>query len=249
MPRLNEFDQPIGDALPHWSPRSRPQHTTLQGQFCRLEPLDAKHHAADLFSALSLAPDDRDWTYLAVEKFGSFEAALAYLEAMQISQDPLFFAVIDGQTQNAVGYVTLMRIDSASGVVEVGNINCSAVLQRTVAATEVQYLLMKYIFENLGYRRLEWKCDSFNAPSRRAALRLGFCFEGIFRRAMVYKGRSRDTAWFSITDDGWPVIKASLETWMSSDNFEPDGMQRVSLADIRQRLVASMPAGRPSVQQ
>ena len=160
---------------------------------------------------------------------------------MQTSTDPLFFAVVDGKTQRAVGYLTLMRTDPAFGVVEVGNINYSPLVQRTPAATEAQYLLMTLVFDTLGYRRFEWKCDRLNAPSRSAALRLGFTFEGIFRQALVYKNRSRDTAWFSIIDSEWPAVKAALETWLASDNFEPDGSQRRSLADIRQRLANRIP--------
>jgi RimJ/RimL family protein N-acetyltransferase len=130
-----------------------------------------------------------------------------------------------------------MRIDPAHGVIEVGNINYSPLVQRTPAATEAQYLLMKLVFDTLGYRRFEWKCDSLNAPSRRAAQRLGFRFEGVFRQAVVYKGRSRDTAWFSIIDSEWPAVRAAMEAWLSPDNFSSDGTQRTSLADIRRQQV------------
>ncbi len=240
MPRINDYDQPIGDPVPGWSPRPRPAHTTLEGRFCRLEPINAQRHGPELFAAMATAPDDRAWTYLFNEAFTSREAFIAYLEPMQTSTDPLFFAVVDGKTQCAVGYLTLMRIDPAFGVVEVGNINYSPLVQRTPAATEAQYLLMTLVFDTLGYRRFEWKCDRLNAPSRSAALRLGFTFEGIFRQALVYKNRSRDTAWFSIIDSEWPAVKAALETWLASDNFEPDGSQRRSLADIRQRQANRM---------
>jgi RimJ/RimL family protein N-acetyltransferase len=249
MPRLNEFNQSIGDPLLQWTPRQAPTPTTLQGQFCHLEPINAKRHGPELFAALSTAPDDRDWTYLFSEPFATMGALMAYLESIQSSRDPLFFAIVDSKTQSAVGYLTLMRVDPNSGVVEVGNVYYSPLLQRTPAATEVQYMLMKHVFETLGYRRFEWKCDSFNAPSRSAALRLGFTFEGIFRQAVIYKSRSRDTAWFSIIDSEWPVIKAALETWLSEDNFEPDGMQCMSLVDIRQRLVSRVPTGLPTARQ
>ncbi len=243
MPRLNDYGQAIGDPVPEWSPRPLPPHATIEGRLCRLEPIDAQRHGADLFAANTTAPDGRAWTYLFTEPFTSCEAFSAYLAQIQTSRDPLFFAVVDSQTQRAVGFLSLMRIDPAHGVIEVGNINYSPLVQRTPAATEAQYLLMKLAFDTLGYRRFEWKCDSLNAPSRNAALRYGFTFEGIFRQAVVYKGRSRDTAWFSIIDSEWQAVKAALETWLSPDNFEPDGSQCMSLVDIRQRLGSRVPAG------
>ncbi|MDL2356034.1 MAG: GNAT family protein [Pseudomonadota bacterium] len=249
MTRLNDYDQPIGDAVSEWSPRPLPPHATIEGRFCRLEPINAKRHGADLFAANTTAPDGRAWTYLFTEPFTRCEEFCVYLEKIEASRDPLFFAVVDSKTERAVAYLALMRIDPAHGVIEVGNINYSPLMQRTPAATEAQYLLMKLAFDTLGYRRFEWKCDSLNAPSRYAALRYGFTFEGIFRQAMVYKGRSRDTAWFSIIDSEWLAIKAAMETWLSPDNFEPDGSQCMSLVDIRQRLVSKVPAGLPTARQ
>jgi RimJ/RimL family protein N-acetyltransferase len=249
MAHINDYDQPIGPPVANWAARPLPPRTTLVGRFCRLEPLNAKSHGVDLYAALTSAPDNRAWTYLFTEPFSSPQAFIVYLESMEISKDPIFFAVVDSKTQRAVGYLTLMRIDPTHGVVEVGNINYSPLVQRTPAATEAQYMLMKLVFDTLGYRRFEWKCDNLNAPSRSAALRLGFTFEGIFRQAMVYKGRSRDTAWFSIIDCEWHAVKAALETWLSSDNFEPDGSQCMSLVDIRRRLVAKVPAGIPTARQ
>ncbi len=205
--------------------------------------MDAQRHGANLYAALASAPDSRAWTYLFTEPFANQEACIDYLTSMQASKDPMFFAVVDRQTQRAVGYLTLMRIDPTFGVIEVGNINYSPVLQRTPAATEAQYLLMKLVFDTLGYRRFEWKCDSLNAPSRSAALRLGFTFEGIFRQAVVYKGRSRDTAWFSIIDGEWLTVKEAMQTWLSAENFQPDGSQRKSLVAIRQRLMDRPSAG------
>jgi RimJ/RimL family protein N-acetyltransferase len=237
MTRLNEYDQPIGDAVPGWSPRPLPPRANIEGRYCRLEPVDAKRHGPDLFAANTSAPDGRAWTYLFQEPFAQYEAFHVHLEHMQTSRDPLFFAVADSKTQRAVGYLALMRIDPAHGVIEVGHINYSPLVQRTPAATEAQYLLMKLVFDTLGYRRFEWKCDSLNAPSRRAAQRLGFRFEGVFRQAVVYKGRSRDTAWFSIIDREWPAARAAMEAWLSPDNFSSDGTQRVSLTDIRRQLV------------
>jgi RimJ/RimL family protein N-acetyltransferase len=237
MTRQNQYDQPIGDTVPGWSTRPLPRHANIEGRYCRLEPVDAKRHGPDLFAANTAAPDGRAWTYLFQEPFAQYEAFQVHLEQMQTSRDPLFFALVDGKTQRAVGYLGLMRIDPAHGVIEVGNINYSPLVQRTPAATEAQYLLMKLVFDTLGYRRYEWKCDSLNAPSRSAAQRLGFRFEGVFRQAVVYKGRSRDTAWFSIIDSEWPAVKAAMEAWLSTDNFSSDGTQRMSLTDIRKQLV------------
>lgn len=238
MTRQNQYDQPIGDAVPGWSARPLPPRASLEGRYCRLEPIDAERHGPDLFAAITAAPDGRAWTYLFQEPFAHYEAFQAHLEHMQTSRDPLFFALVDGKTRRAVGYLALMRIDPAHGVIEVGNINYSPLVQRTPAATEAQYLLMKLVFDTQGYRRYEWKCDSLNAPSRRAAQRLGFRFEGVFRQAVVYKGRSRDTAWFSIIDSEWPAVKAAMEAWLSTDNFSSDGSQRMSLTDIGKQLVA-----------
>ena len=249
MTRLNEYDQPIGPPVPNWEARPFPPHKAIEGRFCRLEPINAKSHGVELYTALASAPDSRAWTYLFTEPFANQHECMLYLESMQASKDPMFFAVVDRQSQRAVGYLTLMRIDPTHGVIEVGNINYSPLLQRTPAATEVQYLLMKLVFDTLGYRRFEWKCDSLNTPSQSAALRLGFTFEGVFRQAMVYKGRSRDTAWFSLVDCEWQAVKAAIETWLSPDNFESDGSQCMSLVDIRQRLVARVPAGLPTASQ
>jgi RimJ/RimL family protein N-acetyltransferase len=236
MTRLNEYDQPIGDPVPGWAPRPLPRHANLEGSYCRLEPIDAKRHGPDLFAAHAAAPDGRAWTYLFQEPFTHDEAFHTHLEHMQNSRDPLFFAVVNTQSQRAVGYLALMRIDPANGVIEVGHIHYSPLVQRTPAATEALYLLMDMMFGTLGYRRFEWKCDSLNAPSRHAAQRLGFRFEGVFRQAVVYKGRSRDTAWFSIIDSEWQGIRAAMVAWLSPDNFASDGQQRMSLADIRSRL-------------
>lgn len=241
MTRLNQYGQAIGQPLPHWSSRPRPPHSAIAGQFCRLEPVSAHRHGAELFAANTAGPDARSWTYLPTEPFTSEAEFHAYLTLIETSLDPLFFCVIDQRTKRAVGMLALMRIDPVYGVVEVGNIHYSPLIQHTPAGTEAIYLLMQLAFA-LGYRRLEWKCDSLNQPSRSAARRLGFSFEGIFRQALVYKGRSRDTAWFSIIDSEWPAIQAAMQAWLAPDNFEPDGQQRMPLADIRQQLAAEIPA-------
>lgn len=230
LTRSNDYQQPIGPALPDWQPRARPDGRTLQGRSCRLERLDADRHAAQLRAAFATAPDGRDWTYM---MSGPFPDAASYRQQagqMQATQDPLHHAVIDLRTGNALGTLALMRIEPAHGVIEVGHIALSPLLKRSRMATEAHYLLMRHVFEDLGYRRYEWKCDSLNAPSRAAAQRLGFRFEGIFRQAIVYRGRSRDTAWFSIIDSEWPALRAAFEQWLDDGNFDPAGQQRQSLS-------------------
>jgi len=222
----NEYGQPVGAPVPGWQPCPRPPRTPLQGRWCRLEPLDAARHAEDLYHAFSQAPDGRDWTYLFVGPFADAASLRAYLEQAAASQDTLHHAVIDLASGRAVGTLALMRMDPAHGVIEVGHVTFSPRLKRTPLSTEAQYLLMRRVFDELGYRRYEWKCDSLNAPSRAAAERLGFRFEGIFRQAVIYKGRARDTAWFSIVDTEWPARKAAFERWLAPENFDADGRQR-----------------------
>lgn len=228
---VNAFGQPIGFPVPSWSPRPRPERVVLEGRFCRLEPLDAERHTADLYEA-NQADDGRGWTYLGYGPFASQADYREWVAKAAASEDPLFYAIIEARSGRAVGVATLMRIDPANGVIEVGNIKYAPALQRTPAATEAMFLLMRYVFDELGYRRYEWKCDSLNGPSRAAALRLGFTFEGIFRQAVVYKGRNRDTAWFSIIDGEWPALKRAYEDWLAPANLEADGRQRGRLADF-----------------
>lgn len=233
MTTLNAYEQPIGTPLAGWTARPLPPHTPLTGRYCRLEPLDTARHADALFEAFSQAPDDRVWTYMVEGPFAGIAAHRAYIERIAAKRDPLQYAVIDSRTDRPVGTLALMRITPDHGVVEVGAVTFSPLLQRTPASTEAQFLLMKHVFEDLGYRRYEWKCDSLNAPSRQTAQRLGFQFEGIFRQAVVYKARSRDTAWFSIIDADWPLLRAAFEQWLSPDNFDAQGRQRASLAVLR----------------
>ena len=231
--RENDFGQPIGPALPDWRPRPLPPREAMQGRTCRVEPLDAERHAADLFSAFSAAPDRRSWTYLGGTLPETEDAYRAELAAMAAGADPLFHAIVDGQTGRAVGLASYLRIDPANGVIEVGHLHFSPALARRPAATEAMALMMARAFDELGYRRYEWKCDALNAPSRAAALRYGFTFEGVFRNAVVVKGRSRDTAWFSVTDAEWPRVRAAFRAWLAPENFFEDGRQRRTLADLR----------------
>lgn len=185
------------------------------------------------------------WTYLAYGPFAQLEEYERWLTERAASMDPLFQAFVDQASGNAAGVGTFMRIDAPAGTIEVGHIAMSPTLQRSPAATEAMYLMMRHAFE-LGYRRYEWKCDALNARSRRAAERLGFVFEGVFRQATVYKGRSRDTAWYSVIDSEWPVLREAFERWLDRDNFDASGLQRSSLGDIRAALRSQRNAdGRP----
>jgi len=231
-PLFNEYDQPIGPPVPDWTPRAQPPRTAITGRYCRVEPIDVERHAKDLYDAYASAADGRDWTYMSAGPFPDFDTYYAYATKQASSTDPLHHAVIDLETGKAVGTLALMRIDTANGVIEVGHVAYSPLLKRTRAGTEAQYLLLKRAFDELGYRRYEWKCDALNAPSRRAATRYGFTFEGIFRQAIVYRGRSRDTAWFSITDAEWPAISRGFAHWLSPENFDAEGEHRASLAEL-----------------
>lgn len=206
-----------------------PRRVTLEGRSVRLEPLDPVRHASGLFAAFD--GDRAGWTYLAYGPFAAEGDFVAWANEAAAKSDPLFFTIIDSAAM-PVGLAAFQRIDPASGVVEVGNVHFGPRLARGTAATEAMFLMMRHAFEGLGYRRYEWKCDSLNAKSRAAAERLGFRFEGIFRQAMVYKGRSRDTAWYSIIDSEWPALKTRFERWLAASNFDAAGRQRVRLQDV-----------------
>ena len=232
MTQTNELGQPIGDSIPNWSEPPPPSREPMAGGLCRVEHLDPDRHAQELFEANAADTAHRNWTYLPYGPFDTAGAYRAWMEAQCMGEDPLFHAVIDAATQRAVGVASYLRITPASGFIEVGHINFSPLLQRTPAATQAMYLMMRRAFE-LGYRRYEWKCDALNAHSRAAALRLGFSYEGIFRQATFYKSRNRDTAWFSILDAEWPAMKQAFESWLAADNFDEEGRQRKRLADFR----------------
>lgn len=223
----------MGAPLPGWTPRPRPARQVLSGRYGRLEPVNVERHGADLYASYSDAADDRDWTYLAVERPVSRERLDEYLQQLARSEDPLHFAIVDTDSGQARGTAALMRIEPAHGVIEVGHITFSRRLQRTRLGSEAIFLFMGLVFDELGYRRFEWKCDSLNAPSRAAAERYGFSFEGIFRHALVSKDRNRDTAWYALIAEDWPRIKAAFESWLLPDNFTADERQRRSLREIR----------------
>jgi len=243
---FNERGQPIGFPLPSWTARPRPSRSAMEGRFCRVEPVDPLRHAADLHAANSLDREGRNWTYLPYGPFARFEDYRDWLYRVWAADDPLFHAIIECRSGRAVGVASYMRIDPAVGVIEVGGINYAPPLQRTPAATEAMYLMMRRVFEELGYRRYEWKCDALNAPSRAAAMRLGFRYEGMFRQATVYKARNRDTCWFSILDSEWPALKPAFERWLDPDNFDATECQRQSLSSFGQGAQGEMPSRRGS---
>ncbi|WP_245263365.1 GNAT family N-acetyltransferase [Azorhizobium doebereinerae] len=224
------------------APARRPARVVLEGRHIDVRPFDVDLHAADLFAAShGGAAQAALWDYLSVPPFPDLEAfRRSYAEAAQ-KDDPLMFALVDRAGGKAVGHATYMRIEPAHRVIEVGNILYTPALQRSPAATEAMYLMARHVFEDLGYRRYEWKCNALNAPSRRAAARLGFTYEGLFRQHMIVKGRNRDTTWFSLLDTEWPRAKAAFEAWLAPDNFDQDGRQKRRLEDIRNDLEKETP--------
>ncbi|HUD86930.1 MAG TPA: GNAT family protein [Xanthobacteraceae bacterium] len=224
--------QPIGLPVADSTPAPRPGPVTLKGRCGRLEKL-RPDHAADLWA--TFAGHDRIWTYIATDgPFATFEEFSPFVAKRAAANDPYAYAIVD-PSDRAVGYVTLLRIVPEHRVIEVGHVLYSPALQRTALGTETQYLLARYVFETLGYRRYEWKCDALNAPSRRAALRYGFVYEGTFRQYMIAKGHNRDNAWYSMLDSEWPARKANFERWLAAENFDADGRQKVSLAVLNEQ--------------
>jgi RimJ/RimL family protein N-acetyltransferase len=225
----------LGQPVPGWTGASAPDRQVITGDHCRLEPLKMDH-AAGLHAAFRADPDDVVWDYLPYGPFDDLAAFEAFLRETCLGDSPLFYAIIDPDTDEPVGMASYLRPDPANGVIEVGHINFAPVLQRRPAATEAMYLMMRQVFVTWGYRRYEWKCNHLNARSRRAAGRLGFSHEGLFRQAAVVKGHNRDTSWFSILDTEWPVVAAAFEAWLAPENFDADGRQRRGLAEIRKSL-------------
>ncbi|WP_422366593.1 GNAT family N-acetyltransferase [Pelagibius sp.] len=229
-------DAPLGDPLPGWMPPPAPPRSAMAGRLCRVEPLSPETHAADLFAAYGADRENRIWTYLPYGPFDDPAAFRKWMEATCLSDDPLFHAIVDQAAGKALGVASYLRIAPAAGSIEVGHINYSPALQGTAIATEAMYLMMARVFDELGYRRYEWKCNALNAGSCRAAERLGFTFEGVFRQAAVIKGRNRDTAWYSLLDREWPQAKAAFEAWLAPANFDGDGRQKRGLKEIRDNL-------------
>lgn len=232
----DELDATLGPLIDA-APAPRPQRATLKGRYVTVTPL-AQEHAASLFALAGGEREAHLFTYLFNGPFADEAAFAADVEAKTKPDDPLYFAVLDNRTGEAVGYQSLMRIDTAHRVVEVGGILYTPALQGTPGSTEAQFLFARYVFATLRYRRYEWKCNDRNLPSRRAAARLGFTFEGVFRQHMIVKSRSRDTAWFSMLDHEWPACRAAFEAWLAPENFGADGRQKRRLEDLRAQLAA-----------
>lgn len=239
MSLLNELGQPIGSPLPNWQPPPPPPRNPIEGRFCRVEPLSIDLHAADLHEAHQEDRDGQSWTYLGYGPFDTLDLYKDWISNTCLSDDPLFFVIIDLSDDRAIGVTSLLGIDTAHGDIEVGHLHYAPRLQRTPVATEAMYLLMKLAFK-LGYRRYCWKCDSLNAASRKAALRLGLSYEGIFRNVRVYQDRNRDTAWFAAIDTEWPALQKAFTQWLDPGNFGADCTQKTRLSDLAQ-LIRSEP--------
>lgn len=223
----------MSEDLRNWQPRPRPERKAMEGRLVRLEPLDAARHGDGLFEASSVPDAQERFRWLPDYPPSTRAEFQPWLEKAEASTDPLFFVVIDKASGKVMGRQTLMRIDAANGVIEIGNIYWGPLMSRTPAATEAQFLFMKYAFDELGYRRYEWKCNNDNLPSKRAAERFGFQFEGVFRQHIIVKGENRDTAWYSIIDKEWPALKKAYEGWLDPANFDRDGKQKKRLEDYR----------------
>ena len=225
-----KIERPVGvvvDPLPVGNvPDLRPIH----GRWMRLVPVSTVKHASDLYASFDgKDPEGHVWTYMGYGSFASAEEFTEWLKQREAARDPWFYAFVRRDTGKAVGMGAFMRNDAANGVIEIGHIWMSPELQQTREATEAIYLMMRYCFDDLGVRRLEWKCDHLNAPSRKAADRFGFTFEGIFRQHLIIKGRNRDTAWFSMLDTEWPKARSAFEAWLKDDNFDEKGIQKAKL--------------------
>ena len=223
-------ERPIGPLVDPLPPGNQPDMRPLPGRWIRLEPVSAGKHARDLYESFTGNDPHGDvWTYLAYGPWQCFELFEEWLKGRETSRDPWFYAFIRRDTGKACGMGSFMRCDAANGVIEIGHIWMSPALQRTREATEAIFLMIRHCFDDLGVRRLEWKCDALNAPSRRAAERFGFTFEGIFRQHFIVKGRNRDTAWYAMLDEDWPRVRSAFETWLKPENFDADGRQKAKL--------------------
>ncbi len=233
----NEFGDAIGLVVSDFTKPDVPSESTvLEGRYCFLEALDADKHASDLWDAYSLDVDGRLWTYMPQGPFTDAAHYRSWVEGAHHKADPFFYAIIDRESNKAVGVASFLRIDPTAGSIEVGWITFSPLIQQRPIATEAMYLMMKHAFD-MGYRRYEWKCNSLNQPSINAAMRLGMTFEGLFRQATTVKGRNRDTAWFAILDRDWPVAQSAFEQWLEPSNFDASGQQNLSLSTLTASIV------------
>ena len=230
---------PVGPRVANPAPAKRPERVVLDGRYCRLEPLDPSRHGAELFKASTAADAEARFLYLFEDPPTSQSEFQAWLEKSAASADPLFFAVIDKATGRCEGRQTFMRIDPAHQAIEIGSIYWGPAIARSRVTTEANYLFAKYAFDELGYRRYEWKCNALNAPSRASALRLGFSYEGLFRRAVIIKGRTRDTTWYAMISEEWPRLKKAYDAWLDPANFDAHGVQRQSLSSLTKAAISA----------
>jgi RimJ/RimL family protein N-acetyltransferase len=221
---------PLGLPVPSWSQRQLPPLGAMSGQFCRVEPIDSARHGEALYAAYAADREGRLWTHLPWGPYSGPEELCAQIDAVRASGARPEYALIDLASGKPLGQASYLNIDPAAGSIEVGGIVYAPAFQRGIAATEAMYLMMRHAFDELSYRRYAWQCNSLNAKSRTAAIRLGFIFEGVWRQANVHKGRNRDTAWFSILDGEWPAIKTAFERWLAPENFDAEGRQRMRLS-------------------
>eukprot|EP00644_Phytophthora_capsici_P018918 jgi/Phyca11/133110/e_gw1.325.6.1 len=236
---VNDFGQPVGFALNDWSSPPFPPHAALAGRYCRLDPFQSRLHAHENWTAQSEDSNGARWTYMPYGPFPTLKEFETWCASAEASRDPQFYAII--VNGHVVGFISYLRIDPSNGVIEVGHVFYSPSLAKTRAATEVMYLLAANAFQ-LGYRRFEWKCDSLNVPSRNAAARYGFTFEGTFRQVVVYKSRNRDTSWFSIIDKDWTGgLKSVFERWLKANNFDENGQQKLKLSELTAPFVHVRP--------
>jgi RimJ/RimL family protein N-acetyltransferase len=228
----------MAEDLQHWTARQKPSAPVIEGRYVRLERLDAARHAEELFVASDTAEADQKFRWLYEVPPADRESFRAWVEKVAASEDPLFYAVIDKASGKVAGRQTYMRIDAGNGAIEIGNIYWGPLVSQRPAATEALYLFAKHAFEDLGYRRFEWKCNNDNLPSKKAAARFGFTAEGVFRQHLVVKGLNRDTAWFSIIDKDWVKLGPAYEAWLEPENFDAEGRQKRRLEEFRAELGA-----------
>lgn len=227
----NKFNQIIGYPIKNWQYKALPSKLIMTGTYCQLELLDIPKHAAQLFNSLSIENDGSSWTYLPYGPFSTYQEFTLWLQKTSDLSDTLLYTILNKEGL-PIGIAGYLRINSEHGSIEIGHLHFSKLLQKTPAATEAMYLMMSYAFDELNYRRYEWKCDTLNQPSRNAAERFGFKFEGIFRQSNVFKDRNRDTAWFSILDSEWPEVKNKFISWLHPTNFDDMGNQKLRLNEI-----------------
>jgi RimJ/RimL family protein N-acetyltransferase len=232
MGDVNQLGQPIGEVVSGWQGAQLPNRDAIKGTWCHLEPLEAGRHAAALYSAYAENRDGTNWTYLPYGPFADPPAYRVWAHWAEQVSDTFFFAILDSATKTPIGVASFLRAAPDAGTIEVGHLNYSPLLQGTVKSTEAMYLMMRRVFEDWGYRRYEWKCHRLNAPSMAAAKRLGFRLEGVFRNHVIVKGRNRDTAWFSMTDEEWPAIRDAMKAWLDPANFEEAGAQKKRLGEL-----------------